>query len=155
MRVKISRPDQRVVLLWTAMGLWLGAAGQAADTKSIHLRNKTIFTPSKNALQTQAIEPAAGLFLIQFNDRLHPAWREQLHAMSVELLRYVPDDAFIAQFNGASPGQVKQLPFVRWVGTYRPEHKLDSRLKTAQRAQVRVLLSPKAPGREQAMVRRS
>src|SRR5439155_10351393 len=108
------------------------------------------------ALQSQAVEPpATGLFLVQFNDPLQPAWREQLRQMRVALVRYVPDDAFVARFDGASPGKLKQLSFVRWVGRYRPEHKIDARLKSAERAQVRVLLSPLATATERAVVRRS
>ena len=108
----------------------IGAVSVLAQDKVIRLRNQAISTPPKSAarLQPQAVEsPASGLFLIQFNDRLQPAWREQLRQMRVELVRYVPDDAFVARFDAVSPGQVTQLSFVRWVGLFRPEHKIDSR----------------------------
>src|SRR5205085_4433060 len=125
-----------------------------AQDKVIRLRNETIVTPPKAAvaLEARRAESAAtGLFLVQFNDRFQPAWREELRRMRVELVRYVPDDAFVARFDGASPGQVKRLSYVRWVGPYRPEHKIESRLKTIARSQVRVQLAPAASVKQRAM----
>src|SRR5437762_3693436 len=75
--------------------------------------------------------------------------------MRVELVRYVPDDAFIARFDGASLSQVKRMTFVRWVGPYRPEHKIDSRLNTSGVSRVRVLLSPVASAKDRAVARRA
>src|SRR5205814_68183 len=109
--------------------LLIGACGALGQDKVIRLRNGPIATPPKtvSALLPQVAEPqASGLYLVQFNDRLQPTWREQLREMRVELVRYVPDDAFIARFDGASLSQVKRMTFVRWVGPYRPEHKIDS-----------------------------
>src|SRR6266404_1184641 len=86
--------------------LIIGALGAQAQDKLIRLRNETIATAPKAAVALQAVtvEPAAtGLFLVQFNDRTQPAWREQLRQMRVELVRYVPDDAFIARFDGVDP----------------------------------------------------
>src|SRR5437899_3280113 len=160
MRVNLPHAG-RSRLVWRAL-VWLliSVFDALAQDKVIRLRNETILTPPKAsvALQAQLAESAAtGLFLVQFNDRVQPAWREQLRQMRVELVRYVPDDAFVARFNAAVPGQVKRLSYVRWVGPYRPEHKMDSRLKTAGRSPfpVRVLLSPAASGKERGMVRRA
>src|SRR6266699_4133946 len=89
-----------------AVCLLIGAVSVCAQDKVIRLRNQAISTPPKPAagLQPQAVEStASGLFLVQFNDRLQPAWSEQLRQMRVELIRYVPDDAFIAQFDAVSP----------------------------------------------------
>src|SRR5438876_8047015 len=130
MRVNLPQAGRSQLVFRATVCLFVGAIGAIAalaQDKVIHLRNETIPTPSKagTALQSQAVEPpATGLFLVQFNDPLQPAWREQLRQMRVALVRYVPDDAFVARFDGASPGKLKQLSFVRWVGRYRPEHKI-------------------------------
>jgi hypothetical protein len=63
------------------------------------------------------------LFLIQLENQAKVADRQKLASMGVELLKYVPDDAFIARFNQVSPSQVHGLSFIRWIGQYRPEHK--------------------------------
>src|SRR5437867_7161760 len=158
MRVNLPHSGGSQLVFRAAACLMIGAVSVLAQDKIIRLRNQAISTPPKSAarLQPQAVEsPASGLFLIQFNDRLQPAWREQLRQMRVELVRYVPDDAFVARFDAVSPGQVTQLSFVRWVGLYRPEHKIDSRLRTGERSKVRVLLSPAASAKDQAILRRS
>ena len=158
MWVNLLHADRSQLVLKTTVCLLIGAIGVLAQDKVIRLRNETIATPPKAAaaLQPQVAEsPATGLFLVQFNDQIQPAWREQLRQMRVELVRYVPDDAFVAQFSGASPGQVKRLSFVRWVGAFRPDHKIDARLKTSGNVKVRLLLSPRASVKELAIVRRS
>src|SRR6266436_9594729 len=124
MRVNLPHAGRSLIVLRTTSCLLIGAICVHAQDKVIRLRNETIATPPKaaGALQPQVAEPpATGLFLVQFDDQIQPAWRERLHQMRVELVRYVPDDAFIAQFSGANPGQVKRLPFVRWIGAYRPD----------------------------------
>jgi hypothetical protein len=128
-------------------------ASVTSPGKSIRLRNETI-TPDAASGQATASAtpvsepPTSKLFLIQFTQPVQPAWREQLRALGVELLRYVPEDAFVAKFDGAAPGQIRKLEFVSWVGPYRPDHKLQGELRAArgqaEPLQVAVLLSPRA-----------
>ncbi len=118
------------ILLFT-----LTASGQ---TKAIRLRTGAIVTwPATNAgPRAQALmaqPPASGLFLVQFEGPVEPAWRAQLASKGVQLLKYIPDDAFIARFNAVSADQVSALGFVRWVGSYRPEYKVHPRLGVAAR----------------------
>jgi hypothetical protein len=99
------------------------------------------------------------LFLVQFEDRLQPAWRAELRLHRTELLRYVPEDAFVARLDGARLSELRALPFVRWVGPYRPDHKVHRAL-TAPAAgagpmDVAVLLSPAATAGETAATRQS
>src|SRR5438477_10728398 len=158
MRVNLPHAGRSGLVGRALVCLFISVFVALAQDKVIRLRNETILTPPKAAaaLEAQLAESAAtGLFLVQFNDRFQPAWREQLRRMRVELVRYVPDDAFVTRFDGASPGQVKRLSYVRWVGPYRLEHKIDSRLKRTGSSQVRVQLSPAASGKDQAMVRRA
>jgi hypothetical protein len=117
-----------------------------ADTKLIRLRSENITTAPPvraGAVQPQAdTAPVSGLFLVQFEDRLEAAWRDQLRASRVELLRYVPEDAFVAHLDRVRLSQLKALPFVRWVGEYRPEHKVHASL----RAPANLGGAPAAPG---------
>jgi len=154
----------RKLLLFTSLGLATLAA--RAETKQIHLRNETIITPPvthrpgmPKALPAQT--PANGLFLIQFEGPIEPPWRTELRSAGVDLLKYVPDDAFIARFENASVAKIASLAFVRWVGPYRPDHKIHPRLAAAARdaavsnqtVTVNVLLSPKATATESAAAR--
>ena len=143
----------------------LAAGGQ---TKTIHLRTETISTESRtNAAALAptrglaADAPAAGLFLLQLEGTVTPGWQAELRTLGVELLKYVPEDAFITRFNKVPLDRVRALSFVRWVGAYRPEHKVHPRLAaTAQAAlqskyllAVNVLISPQATTAETAEVR--
>ena len=138
----------------------------AADTKTVRLRNETITTaPAQKAAiapNARVAEPrASGLFLVQFSGVLQPAWREQLRGMGVVLLRFVPDDTFIARFDQASVAQVRALPFVHWVGEYRATHKVHEPIRRTAALQpahgetsIRVLLAPDAGASERLLVRR-
>lgn len=115
-----------------ALGLVM-ALSASAQTKSIKLRNETI-TTSPRGLRAAGKGPAparigTGLHLIQVEGQLQPEQRRQLREMGVDLLRYVPDDAFVARFNGATVDAVEALEFVRWVGGYRPELKLHRKVR--------------------------
>jgi hypothetical protein len=142
----------------------------AGQTKQIRLRNETITTTpaakmaSDARFQAQGLSaktPASGLFLVQFENPLSPAERAELRTQGVELLKYVPDDAFVARFNNVSPDKVAGLSYVRWMGPFRPDHKIHPGLSAAVRAAspsnqlvaVNILLSPDAKSTEIAGVR--
>ncbi len=126
------------------------------EDKRIHLRNELILTPpAQNSLPSNRAASTNGsrLFLIQFEDHPLAVQRAELQSMGVELLKYVPDDAFIARMTNASPEQVRALNFVRWVGPYSVKHKIHPRLDAAlQRTNaplaVNLLLSPRATAAE-------
>jgi hypothetical protein len=154
---RLARVLGNVLLL---MGLlYFGLAH--GEGKSIRLRNETILTlPAQTVLASNQVDPAnaSHLFLIQFEDHPLAAQRALLQLMGVDVLKYIPDDAFIARLTNASPQQVRALRFVRWVGPYLPRHKIHPRLSVAaQRADaplaVNLLLSPRATADELDEVR--
>lgn len=137
-----------------------------AETKVIRLRNASISTPEPPktpARQPQGLEPTvSGLYLVQCNSTLQPAWRNTLEALHIKVLRYVPDDAFIVRCNGAQLSQVRAQPFVRWMGEYRANYKVHTRLRdqlqgavATNRVAIQVLLSPDATAQDVAAVQRS
>ena len=76
-----------------------------AEAKSIRLRNEIIVPESARgaALATTQDNATSGLFLIQFVASPPAEWRRELESLGVKLLRYVPEDAFVAEFDGAPP----------------------------------------------------
>ena len=137
-----------------------------AEAKSIRLRNELIETDSPTnravlAAARHAGNVVSGLFLIQFNGPVEPARRAQLQSAGVELIQYVPDDAFIAKLKQVSPATVGAMSFVNWIGPYRTEHKIHPRLtaaagsaaKTKAPVRVSILLSASATAAELAEVR--
>ena len=140
--------------------------GAAVEAKNIRLRNELIETDSATnragmAVQKRAATAASGLYLVQFNGSLAPAQRAELKRAGVELLKYVPDDAFIAKFNNASPAGVGAMGFVRWLGPYQREQKVQRQLQAAaplaaqtnETIRVNILLSATATAAEIAAVR--
>jgi len=149
-----------------AAGLLLLHVSVLAQGKVIRLRNETIdpAAPAHRAIMAANIQnhvPASGLFLVQFSQPPTPAQRTELRAAGVELLKYVPDDAFIAKLDQVSPASVAANRLVTWIGPYRPEHKLHPRLsatlkgstQTNQSVSVSLLLSASATPAEIAGVR--
>jgi len=124
----------RTFCILLAAGLLLLNFTASSQTKQIRLRTGTITTPpadssaaatiaaAQSVTQTLSVQqPVSGLFLVQFESPLQTGERVELRALGVDLLKYVPDDAFIAKFNGVSPDRVGALNFVRWVESYQPD----------------------------------
>ena len=113
----------------------------AAELRQIHLRNETIVTPPRaeagapGTAAAQVLAPDNGLFLVQFEAPPTAATRAELRNLGVELVRFVPDLAYIARFRNTPADTVRAHPAVRWVGAYRPDHKIHPRLAAAAVAQ--------------------
>ena len=123
----VTRSAWPTLILLVASILLPLSAVSGAD-KVIRLRNETIITPQASppppgAVGLAANEPAmTGLYVLQFSDRFQSEWRVALKAAGVELLKYVPEDAFIARFKNVSAQQLRTFPFLHWFGNYRPDH---------------------------------
>ncbi len=157
------RPLSRHVGTAIAASLLLVLAPQL-QAKLIRLRNQVI--PTKPASAFKAARSSApdsavsGLFLVQFNSPPGPEARAQLAAAGVDLLRYVPDSAFVARFRDVRLGLLRALPYVEWVGEYRPDYKVHRALQAAAAAQpagkplgVAILLAPRASASDIAAAR--
>ncbi len=152
---------QRLLLLWVG---WLCVGSLVADGKFVRLRNEKIETPEKptRAAVPSVVAPdsrVTGLYLVQFTQRIDPAWRDELSRERVEFLHYVPDDAFLVHLDGASLGSVRSKAYVRWVGPYEPRHKLHARVTSVlarnpgTNLPVKLLVRSGAKPEELAMIR--
>ena len=99
--------------------------------KPIKLRNQTIEPSREATAQSEDSAPQEGLFLIQLSGPADAESRGQLANLGIELLHSIPEDAFVARVRNVPPGQVRRLPFVQWMGRYRPEHKVHQRVVQA------------------------
>lgn len=156
----------RLTRLWLAgMALVLAALQclGAEAFKQIRLRHGAVSTPAPPSRTAQpaavADPPVTGLFLLQFEQRFDPAVGEQLASLGIELLQYVPDDAFVARLNSTRLGSVQSLPQVRWIGPLRPAQKVDRRViealrtNTAGTVPVKILVRPSNDPTPEAFVR--
>ncbi|MBC8003452.1 MAG: S8 family serine peptidase, partial [Opitutaceae bacterium] len=147
----------------TVVVLSMVPGSSQAGEKKIRLVNELITTEAPVAAagpQAQSAEaPSEGLFLVQFRDRYDTTWGDQLKTLKVELIRYVPDDAFICRLRGAQVGMLRRLPFVQYVGPYLAAYKIHPKVsRQAQAAgavKIRALLPASLAGRELTLTRRS
>ena len=130
--------------------IFLLATTAFADSQFVQLRNERIETKEKaqRPAAKSASQPHSGLFLLQFEGPLQADWTAVLKRRGVNLIRYVPDHAFIARGEKVRFDDLEQLPFVRWAGPFRPDHKIHGGLKgklgPAGDVAVSILLAPDA-----------
>jgi len=146
--------------------LLLAFVRPAVEANPIRLRSGVIpaqasqpgLSKAKSALPQTSV---SGLFLVQFSSPPGREAREQLAAIGVDLLHYVPDDTFVARLRGVSLDRLGTMPSVQWVGEYHPTYKVHPRLaaamqgtlQTNQLVAVNVLIAPRATPDEIAEVR--
>ncbi len=129
----------------------------AESGRFVRLRNTTISTPAKELIVPQLKAQSApslvsGLFIIQLESVLSEADEKELNALGGELLRAVPDRAYLVRFTKVELSKVQAFPWVRWLGAYHAEYKLHSTLRAylpqpaplprPQAVEVRVILAP-------------
>ena len=104
--------------------VWASSAG-AQQEKIVHLRNERIVTsPANRGTNKHSEKSTSGLYIIQFAGPFQSEWRSELETQGITFLRYVPEDAFVVRLKNASLETIDAFDFVRWVGPFRPEHKL-------------------------------
>jgi hypothetical protein len=84
--------------------------------------------------QIQALRKPAGAFagkrlrLIQFAGPVLPAWRESLLQAGVEIVSYIPQNAYLVYGGAEAVGRVQalaaQAPHVQWEGSYLDDYKI-------------------------------
>ena len=152
--VKFPAFVRRISSLFVVCGVAFAFVASAQNSKPIRLRNPLSNAPTPARTQSLVSKPApsqsSGLFVIQFRESLKPQWRVQLAKLGVTLLNYIPDDAFVAKFENVSAAEIRALGFVQFVGEYRAEQKVHSRLRQAVKSlkednvEIAVLLSAQA-----------
>lgn len=85
----------------------------------------------KHSLMAETPRPAEpGLFLVQFNGPITPDMPKYLQEVGVQILEYIPDNAFAVW---TTPEVLTQLahPAIQWRGTYDPAFRISPQLTAA------------------------
>lgn len=99
------------------------------DSPRIRLQAAT-FDPLADRLSTPPTpdtkrgEDRQSTHLVQFDGPVQEAWKTAVREAGAHLYGYIPDHAFIARLDAATAEKVRALPFVRWVGPYKPAYRL-------------------------------
>jgi len=88
------------------------------------------------------------LHLVQFLATPLPEFREAIEAAGGKVLRFLSDHTFLVEMNAETMKTVSGLPYVRWIGPYHPEYRLETALREALRGSATAL----APQRYSIMV---
>src|SRR5690606_663676 len=84
--------------------------------------------------------------------------RRELRDRGVDLLRYVPDDAFIARFHSVDLAGLRAAPAVQFITPYRPDHKVAAALRAlvamGEPIDVSIALTPDATPVQRIALRR-
>jgi hypothetical protein len=65
------------------------------------------------------------LYMVQFVTVPLEAYQNAVTATGAQINAYLPDETHIVSMTPAQLAQVKSLPYVRWVGAFKPAYKLD------------------------------
>jgi hypothetical protein len=71
------------------------------------------------------------LHLVQFPAVPLPEFQEAIEGLGGKVLRFLSDHTYLVEMEPSVRARVAGLPFVRWVGPYHPEYRLDRGLRDA------------------------
>ncbi|AEI67500.1 S8 family serine peptidase [Corallococcus macrosporus] len=83
------------------------------------------------ALSQLAAAPDNTLRLVQFWATPLPEYTEAITRRGGKVLRFLTDHTFIVELDADAQQRVAELPYVRWVGPYHPEYRLEGVLRDA------------------------
>jgi uncharacterized membrane protein len=138
-----------VLLLLVAPAQALGTAGGdgaggggvhgAVDAPSLLYLRAGVFdpltdpVPGPSFLHSRSTHP---YYVVQFDGPVMPTWREDVEALGVVLLGYLPDDAFYAWMPGHLSSDVLEVEHVRYVGPAHPAYRVHPALWADLRTQL-------------------
>lgn len=130
----------------------LGAIDAARANPNVIILRAGIFDPASQMLDARDVGAAAPVTsnyaIVQFN----PGQLKQSRALvarGVQILGYVPNNAYYVRLNGVTLADLAQQAGVRWAGAVAPALKLDPALWTASRASSAAL---QTDGRYEVMI---
>ena len=80
--------------------------------------------------------------VVHFHAPIKAEWGPLLEARGVTVLRYLPQNAFVARGSPATLDTLSSLPFVDWVGAFDPSWKLHADVPTSGSVDVRIVVFP-------------
>ncbi|QDE92531.1 peptidase S8 [Myxococcus xanthus] len=69
------------------------------------------------------------LHLVQFHATPLPEYRDAIMAAGGKVLRFLTDHTFLVEMNSSTHKRIAGLPYVRWVGAYHPEYRVEGVLR--------------------------
>jgi len=124
----------RLVGSWLVLCVAVCAPATGADPEPVKLRLKTAefdpldLLPAAPRNLSFEREPAAGIFIVQFDRPIAPALLAALRATGARPLKYVPDRGYLVRLPHGVAGAVRAMEGVRWLGAVQPAWKISPEL---------------------------
>jgi len=99
--------------------------------------------PARSEWITDTLGQAAAV--VHFHGPIKASWRTVLEARGVEILRYLPTDAFLVRGTPTAIEALGALPFVDGVGAYEPAWKVRPGMPTEGLVGLRIVVLPGTP----------
>ncbi len=114
---------------------------QLADDLNLIQLNARVLDTRKPEIQAsrRAVAPFSGkrLHLVHFAGPIRPEWVEALESNGVQIISYIPQDAYLIYGNAAALGRMQSwaraTSFVQWEGAYAPEYRIHPRARVTDR----------------------
>lgn len=119
---------------------------QESEQFSIHLQWGTIDTRRgepqlPDPLRIDAYAPdEEGYYIVQFHDKILPEWTMELEQAGINIMGYVPNNAFVVQMTHIQCDMVTSLDKVQWVGIFQPAYKISPRLSDAPQGETTLIV---------------
>ncbi len=68
------------------------------------------------------------LRIVQFETQILSELKDGITAAGAEVVRYLPDQAYLVRMDPAAEAAIEALPYVRWVGEYHPAYRLEPQI---------------------------
>ena len=137
---QLAAQGARLVADYSGFQLYETAAGQLATQPGSEARDYYNFILLHAAKldtsrpEVQAQRKAVGAFsgkrlhLVQFAGPMKPAWREELLATGVQIVTYIPHNAYLVYGDAAGLSRMQALaagaPHIQWEGAYADDYKI-------------------------------
>ncbi|MFZ6031240.1 MAG: S8 family serine peptidase [Chloroflexota bacterium] len=108
---------------------------QQEGNPPIHLKAGTIYPAAANSVDSQPLQDSSresgkpGYYIVQLRGPIEQAWKDELAALGIEILEYIPDFAFKVRASVPQVQEMKKLESVSWIGGFQPAYKLSPDLK--------------------------
>ncbi len=141
------------VLILILPGIVIASPSKDSIPAPLRLKAGT-FSPAQGEAPPALIGPTIagyqpderGEFIIQFQGPIRQEWKQQVAALGIELIEYLPDFAYRARMRPAQADQAAKLDSVVWVGVLHPAFKISPQLGSADRVRVQVTSAAELEG---------
>ncbi|HEY8206765.1 MAG TPA: S8 family serine peptidase, partial [Myxococcaceae bacterium] len=109
--------------------------GRVRETSYLLRLRDAQFDPLKGQAPLVSSQLLAGidskLHFVQFMATPLPEFRDAIEAAGGKVLRFYADHTYLVEMDASAKKLVSALPYVRWVGPYHPEYRLEPELRDA------------------------